>query len=185
MKHVLMLNGSPRPQGATQTVLSLLQTEFETAGHSCEIVRLSDCEINYCLGCKVCYETMQCVQRDGMDTLLEKMAHADVLVLASPSYWGDVTGQMKVFFDRCTPYCNAHTPHASLPGGKQGYAVALRTGPSAGECLHIIESIRHFYGHMGIACCNNDAIHLCGIAQAHDISNEQSGQLRRFARSIT
>ncbi|MCL2445877.1 MAG: flavodoxin family protein [Oscillospiraceae bacterium] len=184
MKRVLMISGSPRPQGATQVVLSLLQTELEAAGNCCEIVRLSDCEIKYCLGCQVCYKTAQCVQRDAMDTLFAKMAQADVLVLASPSYWGDVTGQMKVFFDRCTPYCNTHTPHASLPSGKQGYAIALRTGSNAGECLHIIESIRHFYGHLNIACGNDNAVYLCGVAQANDISNEQSDQLRRFARSI-
>ena len=185
MKRVLMINGSPRPQGATQMILSLMQAELEAAGHACEILRLSDFAIGYCLGCKHCYQAAQCVQRDSMDTLLEAMARADVLVLASPSYWGDVTGQMKVFFDRCTPYCDTHTPHASLPGGKQGYAIALRTGSSPGECLHIIDSMRHFYGHMGVACGEDSALYFCGIAQAADISKLQAGEIRHFARSIT
>jgi len=184
MKRVLMINGSPRPQGATQVILSRMQAELEATGHTCEIVRLSDYSIGYCLGCKTCYETARCVQRDGMDTLLEAMARTDALVLASPSYWGDVTGQMKVFFDRCTPYCNTHMPHASLPAGKQGYSIALRTGPSPGECLHIIDSMRHFYGHMGIACSEHSALHFCDITDANDISNEHAGEIRHFIRSI-
>jgi len=184
MKRVLMINGSPRPQGATQAILQFMQAELEAAGQACDIVRLSDFELNYCLGCKRCFQTAQCVQRDGMDALLAQMAQADTLVLASPSYWGDITGQMKVFIDRCTPYCNTHTPHASLPEGKRGYAIALRTGPSPGECLHIIESMRHFFGHMGIACGENSTLYFCGITGANDITDEHIGEIRRFARSI-
>ena len=184
MKHVLMINSSPRPQGATQAILSLMQAELKTLGLSCEIVRLSDYQIGYCLGCQRCYQTAQCVQRDDMDTLHGAMARADILVLASPSYWGDITGQMKVFIDRCTPYCNTHTPHASLPGDKQGYAVALRTGSNPGECLHIIDSIRHFYGHLDIPCGKHAALLFCGIKDANDISKTHIGEIQNFARSI-
>jgi len=185
MKRVLIVNSSPRPQGATQAILSSMQVELEAAGHTCKVVRLSDYDIGYCLGCKTCYKAARCIQRDGMDALIEIIARADVLVFASPSYWGDVTGQMKVFIDRCTPWCNTHTPHASLPGGKHGYAIALRTGPNPGECLHIIDSMRHFYGHMGIVCGENFALHFCGITNAADISDAHIGEIRLFARSIT
>lgn len=182
--NVLMINGSPRPQGAAQAVLSLMQAELEAAGHSCEIAQLSGYNIGYCLGCKSCHHMAQCVQRDGMDGLFEQMAQADVIVLASPSYWGDLTGQMKVFIDRCTPYCNTHEPHARLPGGKQGYALALRTGGSPGECLHIIESMRHFFGHMEITCGEAFALYFCGISEANDIERH-ADEIRRFARSMT
>jgi len=116
-----------------------------------------------------------------MERVLRQMEAADAIVIASPSYWGDMTGQLKVFIDRCTPYCNTHTPHASLPGGKRGYAVALRTGKNPGECRHIIERIRHFFGHLDIPLAGQ--IHFCGIENANDIP-PYAEKIRRFARSI-
>ncbi len=51
--------------------------------------------------------------------------------------------------------------NAAISGGKKGYSIALRTGPGMKECNRIIESIEHFYGHMGIECC--DRLGLCSI----------------------
>ena len=56
----------------------------------------------------------------------------------------------KVFIDRCTPLCNAKTGETSVPPGKVGVAVALRAGPSVAENQHIIDTIAHFFGHLGI-----------------------------------
>jgi len=176
---VLLINASPRKNGAAQAILDGIATEL---GDACEQLRLSDCAVNYCLGCKRCCETVRCVQRDGMEQILQQIEAADSIVIASPSYWGDITGQLKVFIDRCTPYCNTHTPHASLPGGKRGYAVALRTGTSPGECVHIIGSIEHFFGHLDIPLAGQ--IYFCGIENAADIEPHVD-EIRCFARSIT
>ena len=81
------------------------------------------------------------------------MDAADVILCAAPSYWADIPGQFKAFIDRCTPWCNTHTPHAKIKSGKRGYVIALRTGPGMHECEQIIRTIEHFYGHLEIACC--------------------------------
>lgn len=88
-----------------------------------------------------------------MDTLVDKIMEADIIVLASPSYWGDVTGNMKVFIDRSLPLCNAKTGETPVPGGKIGIAVAVRAGRSKAENRHIVDTFEHYFGHLGIKMC--------------------------------
>jgi multimeric flavodoxin WrbA len=85
-----------------------------------------------------------------MDRLLEGILESDIVLLASPSYWGDVTGQMKVFIDRSLPLCNAKTGETPVPPGKIGVAVAIRAGQSKGENRHIVDTFEHYFGHLGI-----------------------------------
>lgn len=126
--------------------------------------------ISFCLGDKSCYESCKCIiEDDDMETLMDKMDNADILVIAAPSYWADVPGQFKVFIDRCTPYSNTNPnlAHRSLKPGKKCYAVALRTGASPMECEHIIGTIEHWCGHMGIAMA--DSMYFCSIEDKDDI----------------
>jgi len=85
-----------------------------------------------------------------MDTLTEKIFASDIILLASPSYWGDVTGQMKVFIDRCTPLSNAKTGKTPVPPGKRGIGVAIRAGRSQAENQHLLATMEHYFGHLGI-----------------------------------
>ena len=78
----------------------------------------------------------------------------------------DVPGQFKAFIDRCTPWCNTHEPHASIPSGKKGYVIALRTGPGMKECERIIETVNHFYGHLEIGRCGS--LGLCSVERKQD-----------------
>jgi multimeric flavodoxin WrbA len=90
------------------------------------------------------------VQRDDMDRITADLLEADVVLIASPSYWGDVTGQLKVFIDRCLPLCNARTGSTPVPPGKVGIAVAIRAGTRRAENQHLIDTIEHYFGHLGI-----------------------------------
>ncbi len=56
-----------------------------------------------CKACYVCFKTERCVQRDDMQDVLEKVAVCDVMVLASPTYFLTMSGQMKIFIDRLLP----------------------------------------------------------------------------------
>lgn len=106
---------------------------------------------------------------------------ADIIVSVAPSYWADVPGQFKAFIDRCTPWCNTHEPHATISGGKKGYAIALRTGPSMRECQRIIETIEHFYGHLEIECCGG--LGLCSI-EFKDAVEARKEEIVEFCEGI-
>ena len=181
MKKIVFVNGSAKRGGATDEMFDLIIKHIDKSVFECKIVNLSEHDIWYCKGCRVCHETAECVLSDDMNEILSSMDSADIVVMISPSYWADITGQMKVFIDRCTPYCDTHEPHATLPSGKRGYAVALRTGQNPSECLHIIDSINHFYGHMGIA--DAGSFYLCGIDAVEDVRGRE-GQIADFARGI-
>ncbi|HOO70544.1 MAG TPA: flavodoxin family protein [Spirochaetota bacterium] len=68
----------------------------------CEIVRLSECDIGICQGCKLCLDRGEelCRFRDDRDMLIEKLERSDGVVFASPNYSFNVSGIMKVFLDR-------------------------------------------------------------------------------------
>ena len=177
---ILLLNLSPKNYGATQEILKTLQEAAPKEAET-ELVCLGDWDIRYCKGCKACYKTRACVVQDDMRALMDKVEAADVLVLAAPSYWADVPGVCKSFIDRCTPWCNTHEPHATLSGGKRGYAIALRTGPGMPECQRVISSIEHFYGHLEIERCGS--LGLCSVEYREAVEPRRA-EIVRFCEQI-
>ena len=165
---ILLLNMSPKNYGATQEILKTLRDAAPEGTHA-ELLCLGDLEIGYCKGCKACYKTGACVVKDDMQALMEKLGQADALVLAAPSYWADVPGVCKSFFDRCTPYGDTNPdPHRPrLKAGKKCCGIALRTGVRPMECEHILASIEHWCGHMGVDF--TEGIYFCQIEDKSDI----------------
>ena len=157
---VLVMNCSPVRNGATAEIVNIV-SEYMSKMHEVKAVCIDDYKIDFCKGCRSCHHIAKCVQHDDVDKVIEQYEWADIIISVAPSYWADIPGQFKVFIDRCTPWCNTHEPHAAVSGGKRGYVIALRTGPSMRECNRIIESIEHFYGHLEVACCGS--LGLCSI----------------------
>jgi multimeric flavodoxin WrbA len=116
-----------------------------------------------------------------VEELMAEFAWADIIVSVSPSYWADIPGQYKAFIDRCTPWCNTHEPHKTIPLGKKGYAIALRTGPGMKECERIISSIEHFYGHLEIECCGH--LGLCSVEYKEALEGRMD-EIESFCRLI-
>lgn len=147
----LIINCSPVRTGATAEIVRIV-TEELSSRYECKVICIDDYDFAFCKGCRTCHSTAKCVMPDSQVILdiMEEFAASDVIVSVAPSYWADIPGQYKSFIDRCTPWCNTHEPHAKIPGGKKGYAIALRTGPGMHECERLIGSIEHFYGHLEI-----------------------------------
>lgn len=146
----LFIVGSPREHGCTSLMVDKIIEGMSGSGIDVTKHVLGKMKINYCLGCKTCQSSRQCVQSDDMDILINDLFTSDIVLIAAPSYWGDVPGQLKVFFDRSTPLCDTNEGGTSLPKGKKGYSVALRAGSRVDENQHLINAIEHYYGHLGI-----------------------------------
>lgn len=152
--NALIVNCSPVKTGATAAIVDIVCGELSPR-FDVKSVCIDDYDFAFCKGCRSCHQTAECVMNDGAQELMEEFAIADVIVCVAPSYWADIPGQFKAFIDRCTPWCNTHEPHKTIPSGKRGYAVVLRTGPNMKECERLIGSIEHFYGHLEIECAGH------------------------------
>lgn len=177
---VLLVNCSPVRNGATAEILKLVQS-FLGGDYEIRSVCIDDYRISFCKGCRSCHATAECVQEDDVPRLMAQYQWADVIVSVSPSYWADVPGQFKAFIDRCTPWCDTHQPHASIGGGRRGYTIALRTGPSMRECRRIIETIEHFYGHLEIQ--PKGSLGLCSIEYKEALEGRRS-EIQEFCAKI-
>lgn len=102
-KNVLVISASPRKGGNSDTLCDEFIRGAQESGHHAEKTFLRDHQINYCTGCGVCNTTHQCVQKDDMAKILDKMVHADAIVLATPVYFYTMDGQMKTMIDRTVP----------------------------------------------------------------------------------
>lgn len=162
----LVINGCPVRTGATAAIAALAAACAQGQGQV-ETVCIDDYSIGYCKGCRNCHTTAKCGITDDFERLMDAFRAADRIILVAPSYWAELPGQLKVFIDRCTPYCDTHEPHATIGAGKKGYAVALRTGPNMPECERLLGSIEHFYGHMGIQKAGRAAF--CSIEGKQDV----------------
>ena len=73
----------------------------EDAGNEIKELYLQGMKIGGCLGCETCQRNGgSCIQKDDMDLVYEAFSWCDIVVFASPQYWGTVTGQLKVVIDR-------------------------------------------------------------------------------------
>ena len=147
----LVINCSPVKNGATAEIVRIVAEQLADK-MTVKSICIDDFQFGFCRGCRSCHNSAKCVLNDDIPVILKEFDLADVIVCVSPSYWADIPGQFKAFIDRCTPWCNTHEPHRTIPSGKKGYAIALRTGPNIAECNRIIGTIEHFYGHLEIEC---------------------------------
>lgn len=147
---IVCLQGSPRIAGNTDRIVTEIIRGMKQPDAVVTVHRLHQADLHFCTGCKSCYVTGRCVQEDGVQTIAEDLLSASLVIAASPSYWGDVTAQMKTFIDRCTPYGNTNENRLLREVGAKGIAVAVRAGPNQGENLNLVRTIEHFLGHLDI-----------------------------------
>jgi multimeric flavodoxin WrbA len=102
MKRVTAFVGSARKKHTHGAVVQFLDHLQAMGDVEYEIVRLRDYRLEFCRGCKVCFEKGEefCPLKDDRDVLVEKMMASDGVVFASPNYAFHLSAMMKAFFDR-------------------------------------------------------------------------------------
>ena len=163
----LFIIGSPCKTGSCSTISNLLAIEFEKRKVETKKIYLTDYNIQFCLGCRTCFKTGVCAQTDDMDKIIDNMISSDIIIISSPSYWGDVTAQLKQFIDRCTPLSNTNVNSKRLLRLKYGVSIAVRAGKSVEEAKKLVNTIEHFYSHLEINPI--DSIILTSIETREDL----------------
>ena len=104
MKKIIVIDGGPRKHFNTAAICEKVAEGVRSAGAEAKVVRLYDMDYKGCMSCMACKvkgrASNVCKFKDALTPLLEEIAQADGLVLGSPIYFGDVTGQMRTFLER-------------------------------------------------------------------------------------
>jgi len=98
---ILCLLASPRPKGNSAAIAKRFCDKAESLGAQVKIYSLNRLNYRGCQGCMTCKTKLDhCVLKDDLTEVLNAVFDTDVLVLATPVYFGDITAQLKGFIDR-------------------------------------------------------------------------------------
>ncbi len=139
---VIAFNGSARKDGNTAILLKYALSELENEGIQTEMIQLAGKPVRGCLACYKCFEKkdQRCSNTsDIVNECIEKIIEADGVIMGSPTYFSDVSAELKALIDRAGLVAKAND---SLFKRKVGAAVvAVRRG---GE-IHAYDTINHFF----------------------------------------
>jgi len=139
---VVAFNGSARKDGNTAILVTTLLKELKKEKIETELIQLAGKKIRGCTACGKCF-----VNRDGkcvigndiVNECIEKMLDADGIILASPTYFADVSTEMKALIDRAGFVAKANE---DMFRRKVGAAVvAVRRGGA----IHAFDTMNHFF----------------------------------------
>ena len=134
--------GSARKNGNTALLLKTVLETLEEGGVTTELVELAGNEIPGCKACFGCFKNkdQRCVfKKDVVNSCIEKMLEADVILLGSPTYFADVSSEMKALIDRAGMVSRAND---NMLKRKLGAAVVAVRRAGA---IHVFDSINHFF----------------------------------------
>lgn len=120
---VLMLNGSPRPQGNTYTALHEMEKVFQQEGVETEILHVGNKDIRGCIGCRKCSTAGKCVFDDLVNETAPKFQECNGLVVGSPVYYASANATLVAFLTRLfysTPFDKTMKVGASVVAARRG-----------------------------------------------------------------
>jgi multimeric flavodoxin WrbA len=139
---VIAFNGSARKEGNTSILINYVLDELQKRGIETETFNLRGKKIHGCIACQKCFENkdQRCsVNNDVLNECIEKMLEADGIILGSPTYFTDVSTEMKALIDRAGYVAKAN---GDMFRRKVGAAVvAVRRAGS----IHVFSTINNFF----------------------------------------
>jgi NAD(P)H-dependent FMN reductase len=129
---ILILNGSPKKKGKVAGLLSAVAGGVD-GREDVERIDVYDLSIRPCISCMKCRPDRPCaLPRDDAHAVAEKIAAADVLVVGTPTYWGNMSAPLKALFDRIVTTLE-HIETRGLPRplhkGKRAIVVTASSSP--------------------------------------------------------
>ena len=158
---ILAISGSPHTtRSTTRKLASFVLEGAAGAGAETEIIDLCDFRVTPCTACEGCSFNGICVYEDDVPAVVERMKEADGVVFASPVYIDNISGQMKIFFDRL-----ADAIHYQLLAGKSGCSVAT-THTSGGD--EVVAYQNHVLNYLGVISVGGISVATGGSIEAVD-----------------
>lgn len=97
---ILFLNGSPRKNGYTLGLMKCIEKEIDSK-HTVEWIHSYDLSMKPCLSCLQCRPNKECIlPKDDGHNVWNKIRSADAIIIGSPTYFGNISGPLKILIDR-------------------------------------------------------------------------------------
>ena len=175
---VLLINGSPRPNGNTALALREMEQVFIQEGVEVEIVHVGMAPVRGCIACGKCRKEGKCVFEDVVNEIAPKFRQCDGIVLASPVYYASANGNLISFLDRL--FHSTMFPKAMKVGAS--VAVARRGG-----CSATFDMLNKYFTICGMPVASSqywNSVH--GMAPGEAAEDAEGLQtMRTLARNMT
>ena len=139
---VVAFSGSARKDGNTAILVRHVFAALEKEGIETELVQLAGERLRGCIACYQCWQTKDgscAVQDDCINDCIQKMRAADGILLASPTYFADITTEIKALIDRAGMVARANDHMLRRKAGAG--IIAVRRGGA----IHAFDSLNHFF----------------------------------------
>lgn len=171
--NILILNGSPRPNGNTAAMVAVFSDGAKQSGHKVNIVNVCQKKIAGCLACEYCHTKGNgtCIQKDDMQEVYPLLEEAEMIVLASPIYYHSFSGQLQCAINRIYAL--------DKPKNLKKAALILSSGSDHVYCGAIYEYQNSFLNYLNLEDM--------GIFSAYDKQNkstEKLNELREFGKTL-
>ena len=128
-KKILIISGSPKKDGNTETLIKWFREGAELSGAVIEQARISSLKIRSsgCMSCRQCQKNKEygCVVKDDISGLLLKMIDADVIVMGTPLYFFSASAQIKILIDRMFSLFKWDNKAGTMEAALKGKALVL------------------------------------------------------------
>ncbi len=173
---IICLLGSPRPKGNSATVAKHFCETAEKLGSQVQTFTLNKLNFRGCQGCMTCKTKLdKCVLEDDLTQVLDAIHEADVLVMATPTYFAEISSQLKTFMDRTysflAPDYLSNPKPSRLSPGKKLVIIQTQGQPDEtifGDIYQRYEGIFKWYGFG-----DTHLIRACGVGQVDDPSSQE------------
>ena len=142
---VVAINGSPRKEGNTFILLNYVILELEREGIEVKLIQTTGLKLEGCNACRCCFRNKdkKCVIKDDMQPIIDDILESDGIILGSPTYFGDITPEIKAIIDRTGI---VSTANGGLLKRKLGAAVIADViAVGKGGAVHGFDTINNFF----------------------------------------
>ena len=177
--YVLMINGSPHPNGNTFVALDEMRKVFEAEGVEVDLLNIGGQDIRGCTACRNCIKSGKCGFKDVVNDAADLFEDADGLVVGSPVYYASANATLIAFLDRL--FYSTQPMNKSMKVG-DAVAAARRGGITA-----TFDQLNKYFTIAGMPIASGqywNGIH--GRAQGEAVRDEEGlQQMRTLARNMT
>jgi len=169
---VVAFNRSPRKEGNTRVLLETVCGELEKEGIKTEIIQIGGKQVHGCTACMKCFENQdnRCViDNDFVNECIQKMIEADGIIIGTPTYFTDVSVEVKALIDRAGFVAIANGGKLNRKAGAAVVAVR-RAGAT-----HAFDTINHLFGISGMFTVGSTYWNVGMGLQAGDVKGDAEG----------